>query len=109
VLKIDRSFVEKILEAEGTRPIVEAVISMAHTLGLQVIAEGVETSRQAVFLEEIKCQTMQGYFFSKALRAEDTIPFLQHRQCDTTGSSSFAARSGREVIRLELASGAEEI
>ncbi len=94
VLKIDRSFVEKIMEAEGTRPIVEAVISMAHTLGLEVIAEGVETSRQAVFLEEIKCRTMQGYFFSKALRATDTIPFLQHRQCDTSGVNSYAATEG---------------
>jgi diguanylate cyclase (GGDEF)-like protein len=89
VLKIDRSFVEKILEVEGTRPIVEAVISMAHTLGLQVIAEGVETSKQAVFLEEINCQTMQGYFFSRALLAKDTIPFLQHRHCSASASSGY--------------------
>jgi diguanylate cyclase (GGDEF)-like protein len=107
VLKIDRSFVEKIMEAEGTRPIVEAVISMAHTLGLEVIAEGVETSKQAVFLEEIKCQTMQGYFFSKALRAADTIPFLQHRQCDTTGASSYAATSAADALRLAAARGPE--
>jgi diguanylate cyclase (GGDEF)-like protein len=90
VLKIDRSFVEKIMDAEGTRPIVEAVISMAHTLGLQVIAEGVETSKQAEFLEEIKCETMQGYLFSKALCAKDTVPFLQHRRCAAQDVSSYA-------------------
>jgi diguanylate cyclase (GGDEF)-like protein len=100
VLKIDRSFVEKIMEAEGTRPIVEAVISMAHTLGLQVIAEGVETSRQALFLEGIKCQTMQGYFFSKALRAVDTIPFLQHRQCTMSDTTSYAAPEGAVSRRM---------
>jgi sensor c-di-GMP phosphodiesterase-like protein len=80
---------------------------MAHTLGLEVIAEGVETSKQAVFLEEIKCQTMQGYFFSKALRAADTIPFLQHRQCDTTGASSYAATSAADALRLAAARGPE--
>jgi EAL domain-containing protein (putative c-di-GMP-specific phosphodiesterase class I) len=43
VLKIDRSFIEKLTDEEGTRPIVESVISMAQTLGLRVVAEGVET------------------------------------------------------------------
>jgi diguanylate cyclase (GGDEF)-like protein len=105
VLKIDRSFVEKIMDVEGTRPIVEAVISMAHTLGLQVIAEGVETSKQAVFLEEINCETMQGYFFSKALRAADTIPYLQHRRCEGSDSSSYAAATGAVERRSNVGAG----
>ncbi len=46
VLKIDRSFMETLNEADGTGPIVEAVLSMAHTLGLHVVAEGVETAEQ---------------------------------------------------------------
>ncbi len=74
VLKIDRSFIEKLTEVEGTRPIVEAVISMGHTLGLRVVAEGVETSEQSVVLRESDCDLIQGYFFST--RSDPTKPLL---------------------------------
>ncbi len=76
---------------------------MAHTLGLQVVAEGVETSKQAGFLEEINCRTMQGYFFSKALRAEDTIPFLQHRQCNRMEYCPAADRAAAEGMNIARA------
>lgn len=84
VLKIDRSFVERITEPEGTRPIVEAVISMAKHLGLHVVAEGVETREQQNILEKAGCHSFQGYLFAKPLPPEDaelclkasrTVPF----------------------------------
>jgi len=87
VLKIDRSFVEKITEVEGTRPIVDAVISMAHTLGLSVVAEGVETLEQLLLLEQSHCDTMQGYFFSPALRAEEAAACLVNRRCEEYGDA----------------------
>jgi len=52
VLKIDRSFIERLADPEGTRPIVEAVIAMARHLGLQVVAEGVETAEQQDILQQ---------------------------------------------------------
>ncbi len=70
VLKIDRSFIERLDEIESTRPIVEAVISMATRLGLMVIAEGVETERQRRMLQEAGCHGFQGYFFARPLPAE---------------------------------------
>jgi diguanylate cyclase (GGDEF)-like protein len=70
VLKIDRSFIERLDEIESTRPIVEAVISMATRLGLMVIAEGVETERQRRTLQEAGCHGFQGYLFARPLPPE---------------------------------------
>jgi len=71
ILKIDRSFVERITDPEGTRPIIEAVISMAMHLGLSVIAEGVETCEQHNILKEAGCHGFQGYLFAKPLPPEE--------------------------------------
>lgn len=87
VLKIDRSFIEKIVTAEGTQPIVEAVISMAHSLGLKVVAEGVETHEQLNFLRHAQCDTIQGYLFSRPLRPEQAVPYLIARHCDPQPAS----------------------
>ena len=63
-LKIDRSFVNDIIESEAGTPIVKAITSLAKNLGLEVIAEGVETQRQAAFLLSCGCSEMQGFLFS---------------------------------------------
>lgn len=66
-LKIDKSFIEQIDKSGGDAAIVVAIIAMAHGLGLNVIAEGVETPEQAAFLARHRCDEMQGFLFSKPL------------------------------------------
>ncbi|MBF0454423.1 MAG: EAL domain-containing protein [Magnetococcales bacterium] len=63
-LKIDRSFVKDVPGHEDDVAIVHAIISLAHSLGLSTVAEGVETVEQSHFLNDIDCQNMQGYLFS---------------------------------------------
>jgi len=64
MLKIDRSFIERLGDADGTRPIVEAVIAMGEHLGLEIVAEGVETLEQQLILQEAGCHRYQGFLFS---------------------------------------------
>jgi diguanylate cyclase (GGDEF)-like protein len=68
-LKVDRSFVRELAFCEDDRAIARAIIAMGGTLGLTVIAEGVETSAQVEFLREQGCDQMQGFFFSRAVPA----------------------------------------
>nr|NNM89761.1 EAL domain-containing protein [Bacilli bacterium] len=70
VLKIDRSFVLHISIREDDRIIVEAVIKLAHALGMTVVAEGVETIEQLRLLQEVDCDGIQGYLFSRPVPAE---------------------------------------
>jgi EAL domain-containing protein (putative c-di-GMP-specific phosphodiesterase class I) len=69
-LKIDRSFVKDIPGNEDDVLITTAIISLAHSLGIQVVAEGVETAEQLAFLRLQYCDEMQGFFFSKPLPAD---------------------------------------
>ena len=92
VLKIDRSFVERLAEPEGTRPIVEAVISMARHLGMVVVAEGVETTEQQNILEKAGCNGFQGYLFARPLPPEDAENCL--RACLTTPFANPAQQYG---------------
>ncbi|SIS42453.1 EAL domain-containing protein [Salimicrobium flavidum] len=70
-IKIDKSFVREILHDPNDAIIVNAIISLAHNLNMQVIAEGVETSEQLDFLIRQNCDVTQGFFFSKPLTAEE--------------------------------------
>lgn len=66
-IKVDRSFVRELPASEKDRAITDAILSMARTLSLSVVAEGVETQGQAEFLRDRGCDEIQGFFFSKAV------------------------------------------
>ncbi len=68
-LKVDRSFVAGLPEHRDSVAITQAVVAMAHSLGMNVTAEGVETNAQAVFLRSIGCDKQQGYLFSRPVEA----------------------------------------
>lgn len=69
-LKIDKSFVSTVLENGNYAAVVGTVIQLAHKMGFDVIAEGVESEAQMSFLRKVKCDKMQGYFISRPLPAE---------------------------------------
>lgn len=69
-VKIDRSFISGVDSNTEDQAIAAAIIAMAHSLGLKVVAEGVETQEQLAVLRSLRCDEMQGFFFSKPLPAE---------------------------------------
>jgi diguanylate cyclase (GGDEF)-like protein/PAS domain S-box-containing protein len=75
-LKIDQSFVRDLTEDAEDRAIVDAVIRMAGALGLETLAEGVETEGQLAFLRRQGCQAVQGYLFSRPLPAATFVEFV---------------------------------
>ena len=75
-LKIDKSFIDKVTEPAGTRPIVEAVVSLSKSLSLTTIAEGVETSEQCAILNHLGCDIIQGFFFFKPLPVDSVEQLL---------------------------------
>ena len=66
-LKVDRSFISKMAETKESMEIVRTVIAMAHTLGIEVVAEGIELSEQATLLSTLDCEGGQGFLFSRPL------------------------------------------
>jgi EAL domain-containing protein (putative c-di-GMP-specific phosphodiesterase class I) len=76
-LKIDRSFVSSMLEDPGAMTLVSTIISLAHALKLEVVAEGVESEEQAKFLRLLRCDLMQGYLISKPLPFDEITAFLK--------------------------------
>jgi EAL domain-containing protein (putative c-di-GMP-specific phosphodiesterase class I) len=72
-LKIDLSFVRAIVSETGTAPIVDAMIAMGLSLGLKIVAEGVETEVQRAYLVERHCSELQGYLISRPIGAADVV------------------------------------
>ena len=81
-LKIDKSFIDKILEDRVQKDFVRSIIDMAHTIGLQVTAEGVESEVQLENLLQFGCDSVQGYIFSKPVPPEQAIKFSLHKAAD---------------------------
>lgn len=71
VLKIDRAFLSEFMESSRGRKIISHTISMSRDIGLDIIAEGVETSEQALFLSECGCDSAQGFYYSKPITQEE--------------------------------------
>lgn len=78
-VKIDQSFVRDVTEDADDRAIVGAIISMASSLGMQTIAEGVETEGQLEFLKAKGCTEVQGYYFSRPLPVEEFEAFMRSK------------------------------
>ena len=86
VLKIDRSFIQDILLNKNSEAIATAIIFMARSLNLEVVAEGVETEQQLSFLKSKFCDEVQGFLFSKPLPAMELTGFLKNRNYLTNPS-----------------------
>ena len=76
VVKIDHSFIHALSTDPDDAAIVAAILAMAHTLNLRVVAEGVETPQQLQFLRERRCDIVQGYLFSSPLPEEELRQYL---------------------------------
>jgi diguanylate cyclase (GGDEF)-like protein len=82
-LKIDRSFVSEMENSSDSRAIVQMIVSLGRSLGMEIVAEGVEGAKQAGLLESLGCEYAQGYFFSKPIDQEGMAEVL----LDSRGSA----------------------
>ncbi|PWC86420.1 hypothetical protein TSO5_24735 [Azospirillum sp. TSO5] len=93
-LKIDKQFVQAMVEDRDAAAIVQAVVALAHALDLGVVAEGVETPEQRLYLQAYRCDVLQGYWLSRPLSADGVSEFLAERSVIGTlrpmGSGSAA-------------------
>ncbi len=106
-LKIDQSFVRSLSTDANDAGIVSAVIAMAKSLELGVVAEGVETKEQLAFLAKLNCDEYQGYYFSRPVLAEDFARLLEsplQAAAPDIGASAAATRRGRSARGSRLRS-----
>ena len=100
-VKIDRSFIESITMSRDDEAIVEGIINLAHTLGLTVVAEGVETVEQFQLLRRLRCDLAQGYLFSQAAaECRSRRPAAHSRTDLLTGPAQLFQVSGRCLMPL---------
>lgn len=76
-LKIDKSFIDNILNEDSARKMVQSIITIGHNYGMSLVAEGVETAEQAALLHEYGCECFQGYHFARPMRLADLQHFIQ--------------------------------
>lgn len=79
-MKIDKAFVDDIEESEQGRNMVATIVTIAHNLGMDVVAEGVETNQQLSFLSGLRCEQLQGYLYSKPLATDHFQKYLLAHQ-----------------------------
>jgi PAS domain S-box-containing protein len=92
-LKIDRAFVSRMDSDQETHEIVRIIITLAHNLGLKVVAEGVETQAQLALLRHLGCERAQGYLFSKPVDHDTILKLLETNRAEAPGARFKAAGS----------------
>ena len=80
VLKIDRSFVQSLDQHVEFAAVIQAIVTLAQTLGLSVVAEGIETLEQLAVLQALNCDQLQGYLFARPLPINEALNFLRDPQ-----------------------------
>ncbi|MDP3979420.1 MAG: EAL domain-containing protein [Pseudomonas sp.] len=108
-VKIDRSFVKDIISDRHDAAITQGIISMAHHLGLKVVAEGVETEPQLAFLKKCRCDEFQGYYFAKPMPYAEIAGFLRDRLRVHEAGSAVSLAQGEQVQTLLLLDDEENI
>jgi EAL domain-containing protein (putative c-di-GMP-specific phosphodiesterase class I) len=78
-LKIDKAFIDDMNTARG-RNMVDTIMTIAHNLSLSVVAEGVEQEEQLAMLRKLRCDVIQGYYYSKPLSDSEFTQFLQEQK-----------------------------
>lgn len=105
-LKIDRSFVERMDAAEDSTPLVQAIVDMAHAMGLRVVAEGVSEERLASLVAAAKCDAAQGFYWSPPLPPDDFVDWWRRaikkgRLLSTTESNANnGEKKGRSGLKV---------
>lgn len=94
-LKIDRSFISDLNRSKEDAAIVEAIIAMAHSLGLQVVAEGIEHADQYGTLKKWGCETFQGFYFSPSLPVDQATDFIR----SASSPSGHSAQTSKTSIQ----------
>ncbi|GAA6616064.1 EAL domain-containing protein [Scytonema sp. NUACC26] len=85
-LKIDRSFVSRMTDTDEDAAIVQTIVMLSHSLGMDIVAEGVETVEQKAKLQALNCEYGQGYFFSKPVDSKTATALLQNQCSPCLGS-----------------------
>jgi EAL domain-containing protein (putative c-di-GMP-specific phosphodiesterase class I) len=93
ILKIDQSFIAELGKCGRTTAIVRAILSLGDCLGLEVIAEGVETEEQLRLLRELKCKHAQGYYFARPMEPEAAEWFISRNAVAGSAPASLGYRS----------------
>ena len=88
-LKIDRSFITELPQAEKTRTIVQTIVRLGRLLGMEVVAEGVETEAEFAMMRMLGCSSVQGYYFSKPIERSACVALIQAQVEAPTGSEGY--------------------
>ncbi|MFC3656322.1 EAL domain-containing protein [Xanthomonas hyacinthi] len=94
-LKIDRSFVQDMLNDSGTAKVTQAIVQLGHALGMQVVAEGVETAQEEALLREQGCDEIQGYLHSRPLPPRELAAWLRARQTELPATQPRLVLAGQ--------------
>ena len=99
-MKIDRSFVDKLGTDKKSDAIVKTILMLGNNLGLEVVAEGVETAAQLELLQTLGCRLGQGYLFSRPVTAEEAAKLLLERQIENTFDPSRRMAADEQIYEF---------